>query len=136
MAKRYYICDVIGDGSDADPYRASVADSGAAVAAVMPDNDPQTGRPLVSWCLAIVSATNHAPILADARNDRMPDFPLDGKVNAINAAAKGLMRAALIRRGLDADALIDGKDGFREVVRGIGRALSPVFDENAFDVAG
>ena len=44
------------------------------------------------------------------------------------------MKAALVRRGLNADSLVDAKDGFREVVRGIGQAIDPAFDENRFDI--
>ena len=66
--------------------------------------------------------------------DPLPDFPLDGKVSAINAATKGLMKAALTRRGLDADSIVDAKDGYREVIRGIGQHFNPQFSEDRFHV--
>jgi hypothetical protein len=137
MAKRYYLSDIIGTGDEFDPYRPAVADMGVNWVGSIPthpEGHPEHGRPVHTWALVLVAAKDHAAVRAHAGVDPLPDFPLDGKVQAINAATKGLMKAALTRRGLNADNLVDAKDGFREVVRGIGKAIDPVFDEDRFDI--
>lgn len=137
MAKRLYLCDIVGTGDEFDPYRPAVADLGVSWVGSIPTHPaghPQHGHPVHTWALVLVAAKDHAALRKLTGVDPLPDFPLDGKVSAINAATKGQMKAALVRRGLNADSLVDAKDGFREVVRGIGQALDPVFDENKFDV--
>lgn len=137
MAKRYYLCDIIGTGDEFDPYRPAVADLGVNWVGSIPthpEGHTQHGHPVHSWALVLVAAKDHAAVRAHAGVDALPDFPLDGKVSAINAATKGLMKAALTSRGLNADAIVDEKDGFREVIRGIGQSADPVFDENRFDI--
>lgn len=137
MAKRLYLCDIIGTGDEFDPYRPAVADLGVSWVGSIPthpEGHPDYGKPAHTWALVLVAAKDHAAVRQHAGVDPLPDFPLDGKVSAINAATKGQMKAALVRRGLNADAIVDAKDGFREVVRGIGQALDPVFDENKFDI--
>lgn len=131
MSKRLYICDVLHneDQSEYWPAVDAVTPNWSAIMPTGPD-----GRPLFTWALVIVASKDHAELRNKPSIDPLPDFPLDGKVNAINAATKGLMKAALVRRGLNADAIVDGKDGYREVVRGIGRALDAAFDENKFDI--
>lgn len=138
MAKRYYICDVLPPDAGKEYYRAAVDDipgvDASAIIPTHPAGPPHHGAPIYSWCLAIVATKDHAAVRAHPGVDPLPDFPLDGKVSAINQATKGLMKAALVRRGLNADALVDAKDGFREVIRGIGKAVEPAFDENRFDI--
>ena len=138
MAKRYYLSNIVGTGDESDPYRPAVADLGVNWVGSIPthpEGHPDYGKPVHTWALVMVAAKDHAAVRTHPGVDSLPDFPLDGKVSAINQATKGLMKAALVRRGLDADALVDAKDGFRDVIRGIGRALEPVFDENRFDVS-
>lgn len=129
--KRYYISPIIGDGSIDNPYRPKVADYGVPWAGLIPTD--QDGKPVAVWALVLVSAANHAKLLADKDIHGLPDFPLDGKVSAIQNATKNVMKARLAARGIDT-AFIDGTDGYREVVRGIGRKLQADFDENNFDV--
>lgn len=130
--KRYYVCDVIGDGSDDSPYRAAVSDHRVSHVAVIPVGPD--GRPARPWCLALAAAASHGPLLADRRLDALPDFPLDGKVSSMHGPTRTAMALALQRRGIDT-AFLQGTDGYREVVRTLGRLLDPAFDENAFDVS-
>lgn len=131
--KRYYISPIIGDGSEFDPFRPKIADYGVSWVGVIP-NDPATGLPLFSWCLVRVEAINHGVILADNTIDALPDFPLDGKVSAINTATKNRMMTALANRGIDT-SFVGNSDGYRDVIRGVGRVLEPSFDENNLDIA-
>lgn len=131
--KRYYISPIVGTGAEDDPYRPKVADYGVSWVGVIPSN-PDTGRPVYPWCLVLVEAINHAALLADGAIDALPEFPLDGKVSAITRATKTRMSTALSKRGIDT-SFIGSADGYRDVIRGIGRSLEASFDENGFDVA-
>jgi hypothetical protein len=138
--KRYYLCDIYGDGNidgentpTTGPYRPAVADLGVAWVGSIPTG--QDGRPLHDWALVLVASNDHAKLRGAKGIDPLPDFPMDGKVSAINQETKVAMKSAMTKRGLPASAIVDGKDGYREVVRTIGQALEPAFDENKFDIA-
>lgn len=134
MSKRYYLCDVIGDGqSEETSYRPAVAGiEGAQWVWDMP-TDAQ-GQPVQTWGLTLVAARNHAPLRSVQGVDPMPDVSLDVRVSAIEAGAKAAMKAAMTRRGLNANAIVDGTDGYREVIRAVGQVANPAFDENALDI--
>lgn len=132
--KRYYLCDIIGDGSQENAYRPALADEAVNWTAVMPASDPNTGAPVSPWALVVVETNNHARLLSKAGVDPLPDFPLDGKVTAIENATRTAVKARLSARGIPT-ALVDNADGYREVIRGIGRRLEAAFDENNFDIA-
>jgi hypothetical protein len=134
MAKRFYLCDIIGDGSIENPYRAAVADLGVNHVSVFPPQDPNTGQYTRPHCLVLVNASNHSALRADKRLDALPDFPLDGKVDAIENTAKVGMRNVLGKRGFSREHATN-KDGYREVIRSIGRELDPGFDENDLDAS-
>jgi hypothetical protein len=131
--KRYYICDILGDGSYGNPYRPSVADQNVAWVGAIPTN-PDTGAPLFTWTLALVASDDHTKLRNKPGIAPLPDFPLDGKVSAINAATVALMKAAVQARGIPA-SIVDGKDGYREVIRAIGTRLQSDFSEDKFDIA-
>jgi|SRR5687768_844253 len=139
MAKRYYICDIIGDGSDGmmtpttGPFRPAIADLGVAWVGTIP-SDPSTGRPLFNWTLVLVNTENHARLMGINGIDSLPDFPLDGKVSAINNVTKTNMINMLNRRGLSTD-FVTGSDGYRDIIRELGKKLSAAFDENNFDIS-
>ena len=56
----------------------------------------------------------------------------DGGV--LNQAARQGLDQALAKRGLGS-SVYNGADGYRDVIRAVGRANDPAFDENNFDVA-
>lgn len=129
--KRYYISPIIGDGSIDNPYRPKVADHGVAWSGII-QTDVE-GKPLHPWALIVVSANNHASLLADKNIDALPDFPLDGKVGSIKTSTKTKMKNVMAARGI-ATSIAENADGYRDVIRGIGRVLQADFDENSFDV--
>lgn len=133
MAKRYYLADIIGDGSIENPYRPAGVD-GLNHVAVFPPQDPQTGQYARPHCMVLVNTANHAPLRNRQGVDPLPDFPLDGKVQAVETAAKNQAVNALTRRGFKNDHFTL-KDGYREVIRSIGKELDSNFDENNFDVS-
>lgn len=132
MAKRYYVCDVVGTGSESDPYRPAVADLGVNHVAVIP-TDPATGRPLHPWCLVLVATVNHARVAAARGVDALPDVTLDTQWNATDKGKRDAAAAALARRGITPPGIAPG-DGFRGYVRGLGRQLQADFVEDNFDV--
>lgn len=133
MSKRYYLCDIIGDGSEYNPYRPAVADHGVAWVGVIESN-PETGAPIHADTLVLVETDNHAKLRADSRIDALHDFVLDGKMNAINSAARTAMSAALSRRKFSISS-INNADGYRDALQQIGRQRSPQFNIDAFDVS-
>ena len=132
MSKRYYLSDIIGTGDDMDPYRPAIADHGVAWVGAI-EADPLTGAPLYANTLVLVETDNHAKLRADDRIAALPDFVLDGKMTAINTAARNGMLTALTRRGFST-ALINNADGYRDALQQIGRQRSPRFNIDAFDV--
>lgn len=131
--KRYYMTDLIGDGSEENPYRPAMADLGVNHVAVFPPQDLETGAYQGTHCLVLVAAANHAKLIADRRNDALPDFPLDGKLSALRSATQQGLAAMLQRRGFSASWPTSA--GYRDVIRGVGQQLDPTFDENAFGIA-
>lgn len=134
MAKRYYLCPVI-EVNDPDLGRLVKPDlpAGTTFAAAGIPIDPVTGDPLSSWTLVIVAAPDHRALLQDVKLDALPEFPLDAKINAMQAAARVALQAALTRRGIAVD--VQSADGFRDLVRQIGRKVDTNFHENALDVS-
>lgn len=133
MSKRYYLAEIIGDGSESNPYRPAVAEYNVAWVGAI-DSDPDTGKPLHSNTIVLVETDNHARLRADSRIDPLPDFALDGKMTAINTAARKGMLTALTKRGFST-AATNNADGYRDALQQIGRQRSAVFDINNFDVS-
>lgn len=132
MSKRYYLCDIIGDGSDFDPFRPAVDDLNVPHVATIA-TDPATGRPSVPWCLVLVATANQARVAAARGVDSLPDVTLDTQVNSIDKSKSDAAKAALQRRGAVVPAVSPG-DGYGRFIRGIGRQLQADFDEMNFDV--
>lgn len=130
--KRYVISPIVGDGSMDNPYRAKVQDMVTNCTAEIPTGDD--GRPTSDWCLALVAAPNLGAIIADPEIDLLPDFSKDAKISSMHGPTKTAMLNALQRRGFP-KAQFDGVDGFREVLRTVGRRLNPNFHEDSFDVS-
>lgn len=131
MSKRYYISAIIGAGDSLDPFRPAVADLGVAwVGAIESGPD---GRPLYADCIVMVNTVDHAALRSDPRIDPLPDFPLDGKLSAINSGVKTAMDNMLTRRGFNVTG-INSSDGYRDVLQKIGQQRSAAFDIDKFDV--
>lgn len=135
--KRYYLCDLIGDGSDDNPFRPAVADLGVSWAgSIVTDDNPNSptwGRPVYGDCLVIVNTDDHAKLRNVQGIDPMPDFPRDGKASGINVTARNAMNLALQRRGFSTLNL-NGVDGYGDMLQAIGRQRDPAFDIDKFDV--
>lgn len=95
--------------------------------------DPATGIPVHKFALVLVKSRDHARIIADPKMIPLPDVALDVKVSSIHTPTKNAMIAKLKALGVDT-SWIATTDGYREVIRGIGKINNPAFDENNFDV--
>jgi hypothetical protein len=122
--KKYYVSTVIGDGTEFNPYRPQLSDSGVNHVAVI----NQAVKP---WALCLVSAQDH-DVLEVAGNDPMPEFPLDAKMSAMGIGAKTAMNAKLNARNITQP---NNPDAYREIIRSIGQQIDPAFSEDNFDVA-
>ena len=56
----YYVCDVIGNGTESDPYRPDIADHGDFSVAALPSN--ADGTPSTVWALAVSPVQNAAGV--------------------------------------------------------------------------
>ena len=130
MTKRYYISDIIGTGDSFDPYRAAVADLNVNWVGSI-ESGPD-GRPVHPDCLVLVDTVDHTALRSDPRIDSLPDFPLDGKVSAINSAIKTAMDSVLARRGFV--LATNSSDGYRDVIQSVGLQRSASFNIDKFDV--
>lgn len=131
MAARYYLCDVIGAGTEDSPYRADLADAPgingiSAVIASGPD-----GRPLYPYALCVVEADDHQQLRTRPGVDALPEVSLDTRANAISQAARSRMDAALSRRGIPSGG-VDTAEGYRDLIRVLGQRLEPAFDPDRF----
>lgn len=134
--KRYYISDVIGDGSEDNPYRAAAEVPGVNVTALIPthpEGHPDYGKPSSPWCLCLVAADDHVRIRKLPGVDPLPDVTLDTRWGAADREKQDAAMAALSRRGI-AQPSMDAGDGYRAFLRKLGRKLDPTFHEDAFDV--
>jgi hypothetical protein len=133
MARRWYLCPVVGTGTEDDSYRAKVADFGVNHIAVIPSKPD--GTPRFGWCLVKVNAASFAALDADADLDGFPLVSLDATVASLPAGARTRLRAALERRGIDTSD-VTGSTPLRAILRRLGRLLDDRFDEDLNDVAG
>lgn len=132
MSKRYYLCTIIGDGSEEEPFRPAVASLDVSWVSLDKPN-PEGGPPLLPWALVLVATANHAACQAISGVDALPDFPLDARMSAMSAAARTDMLDALAARGISTAAL-SLSDGYRELINSIGNLLQPGFSVENFDV--
>jgi len=134
--KRYYLAEIeefeVVPGATGYRCRASAYPDllfeGGEIA-----SDPITGLPLHKFALVLVKSRDHARIINDPKMHPLPDVSLDMKVSSIHTATKNGMVNKLKALGVDT-SFIQTTDGYREVIRGIGRINNPAFDENSFDV--
>lgn len=131
MSKRYYISKIVGDGTDGNEFRPRVADYGVSWVGSIPTGED--GRPLYDSCLCIVNTDDHSVLRRDVDIDALPDFPLDGKLSAIQTGTKNAMLAALAARGYDTTSL-GNADGYRDVLQSIGLQRDPNFNLDRFDI--
>lgn len=131
MASRYYLCDVIGDGTEENPYRADLEDAPnidgiSAKIASGPD-----GRPVFPYCLCVVEAKNHMPLRLRPNVDALPEVSLDNRMSAVSQAARARLDDAMARRKIPTTGFAVA-EGYRDVIRLLGKRLDSTFDPDNF----
>lgn len=112
---------VVGNGTSSDPFRAET--HGLSAASVIP-NRPE-GRPKFDIALILASAEDYSALDNDANALRVADLAdLDVAVEELDADKRAYSDRAAQQRNVNVSGLV------RDVVRAIGRALEPEFDEN------
>lgn len=132
MSKRYYLCDIIGDGSEENPFRPAVANYN--VSWTGPIETGEDGRPIHANTIVLVNTENHTQLRNDPKIDPMAEYPLDGKISGLSVAAKNMCYASMVKHGFSTQQLNSTTLGYREVLQEMGRQRSPVFDIDNFDV--
>jgi len=131
MSKRFYICKIIGDGSDENPYRPKVADYPVKWASILTSNED--GTPKFGFAFAIVATTDHTGLLADAQIKGMPELSLDAQISTLSKTVRDKMLAYFDEEGIDRTGL-NLQSTMRDVIRRVGQHLIANFTENNFDV--
>lgn len=131
MASRYYLCDVVGDGTEDNPYRAALEDEPgidgiATVIASGPD-----GRPVYPYALCVVESDDHQRLRNRKNVDVLPEVSLDNRMSAVSQVARARLDNAISRRNIPTTGL-QVAEGYRDVIRLLGRRLDPAFDPDAF----
>lgn len=134
--KRYYLAEIelVADDVMGDYYRCR--------ASAYPDlmfeggeilTDPETGVPTNTFALVLVKSRDHVRLINDPKMHPLPDVALDIKVSSIHTPTKNNMISNLQALGINTN-FINNTDGYREVIRMLGRINNPNFDENNFDI--
>lgn len=128
--RRYYLCRVVGAGTFADRFRSKALDLIAGNK--RQDTSSRFRSPVTAgdWCISAVDTEDHARLLADPDVKALPDLALDDPLGAA-PAAQATLAAHLRAVGIDAAGL-RGNEPYRLALRRAGRAIDPVFDEDAF----
>lgn len=137
MAKRWIISNIV---ADQDPdlgtfYRMAIQRyPNLHYAFGEIPSDPVTGLPTKTFGFALVASADMARFKDDPEIDVLPDFPLDGKIAAMHGPTKTALKAMLTKHGI-ASSYADNADGFRDVIRAIGKEINTTFVEDSFDVS-
>lgn len=139
MARRYYVSDIVGTGTDEDPYEPRAVRvarlAGIPIRAVHEiATDPVTGHPTRNWAFSRLAAQAHATLIAAAGVDALPDLTLDALLSSLTNAQLTVIRNRLEARGIDTSQLT-GQRAFRFLVRLLGRLQNAAFEEDNFDTS-
>lgn len=129
MTRRYYISKVeLFDGSDGLEVGVAARRFGTVVAQNI--GLDANGQPTSTWALCVLDSDAHSAAIADNDCIPLPQFGLDAKVSAMHTPTKQSMLTRMQAFGIDT-AFVSNSDGFRDVIRGLGRAHNAAFDENS-----
>ncbi len=137
MSKRHCICPVIGSGSDANPYRAKIADLANVNTSVIIPSKPD-GSPKYLFAFCIFSASSIASVLAVSNTYVFPDYNLDGRMDGMESGARtGMVQSAqafnLDGAGYHLDLTHADDDSYRSVIENVGKQFEPAYLVNNND---
>jgi hypothetical protein len=132
---RYYICPIIGDGSDENWYRPTISD-------VARQNKIRIGydveirmvrqevgaTPASNWALVMVNATGeeHGILEADSDIFQLPDLSPTDKMSAVSLAEKNALNTKLQALGMDD---VNVNDTYRTFIKSLGVECMQVSEE-------
>ena len=128
MAREYFVCDVVElPDEEFGTLRQPVINT-----VKFPDGTTVNFKydEQHDWALCIVHHPLQIPRVNLPGVDRLPEFPLDAKVNAMHGPTKQAMESVFSRRGIA--KTYNDSDGFRSVIRSLGREFDPNFNEDEF----
>jgi hypothetical protein len=141
VPKRLFLCDVVGAGTRANPYRAAARAFHARatpvnVVPLLPGGGD--GRPLFGHCLVLVSAAagRLGTIAADPKCDLIPAALMDDLIDGLTLQQRTNILNALAKRGHPAGLLTALPAGarFRHFVRALARRYKDDADEDSLAV--
>lgn len=133
LITRYYLSDVLGAGTMADPYRSvcsaivnSLGEQGSGVVnAIRPP----------TWMTAFskVLLSNHPLVYGDSRVLACPVADLDVSWGALGLAARGTFLTAIAARGFQVSG-ISLDQSYWQVLALLAQQIEPLFNINVFNV--
>lgn len=138
--KRYYVCKVYGNGDLDAPNTPTTGAYRPALADII---DPATGMKAFGftaqispgqhpWCLVIAGGNKHGLVNNHPDIDPLPAYAMDVRLSAMHTPTKVMMMNKLSARGIDTGQFANA-DGFRDIVRALGKAHGAAFNEDDFD---
>lgn len=99
MNKRFYMADIIGDGTDDNSFRPVVADNSLSWSCSIPC-DLSTGIPTQAWALVSVTDDDQSGLLSVAGVYPLPDYSVDALISTMSTADLAQADAALAAYGI------------------------------------
>lgn len=130
--RRYYVCPVIGDGTEFNAYRPKVEQYNVNWVGLVAQNLDGTLKR--NWSLVLVNTIDHTPLLNDPEIRAIPQSALDNTLDSLSANQRSFLKDLLTELGLDSSQATP-KTTLRQVLRYLGKNLEQSFSENNFDVA-
>jgi len=145
MAKRFTLSPVLGSGTGSDSFRSAMDDvpqtNARSLIPGFPMGDPQAGHPKYHFAFSVIGTANLSGTLAVSNAFVFPDYPLDGRLDGMEAATRDAMvqnAEAYDLNGaglhLTLTALNDDANSYRQFLQGLGAQFEPTFNINTFDV--
>jgi len=133
MPRRYFISDLVPDPEEEGAYLPELAlrlgPTERTFACEYPQQDTTTGAFLFDKCLVVIDRSD-AESLAGPASRLPPEISLDLKLSSIHNPTKN--DAILMLRAAGFPVTAQDADGWRVVIRQVGRRLNPNFDESKF----
>lgn len=137
--KRYYVAPMVemiimgASNWVAKPIKTLAGKAKTVINTVTPTVPNADGTGFAGqWALCLIETPAHGSLLADADLTVFPDLTLDAKVSSMAATERNTLQNRLAARGIDIST-IHPDDGYRMVLRKVGRMHQPSFSENDFD---
>jgi len=131
--KQYFLSDLVGTGTRADPYRAKASTyANVNVVSLIPSGI--NGQPSFTFCLCLCSSADLTGVTADAAIDALPNINLDTIAFVIPSAEWTRLLTILTNRGYNTSA-INQSQTFRQILNNLGQQHDANFNCNNFDVS-